>query len=412
MVLRPDPTTYRLIPWSAGEGRQARMICDVFRPDGEPFPGDPRQVLRQRARAERRVDGLRLHMPAPSSSSSSSAAASEPRRTARSRPVPLRRGELLRLLARRTSPPSCARTSCRRARALRHRRPRRRTTRCAVGPARDRLPLRRRADRRRQRDERPPDRAQGVAANHGLLRDLHAEADRSADQRLRHARAPELVRPRRDRNAFFDARGPLPASRPPRSASSPASSTHARALPRSSPPLVNSYKRLTPGYEAPVYVSWARINRSVLIRVPERLARPRAVDPRRAALPRSGGANPYLALAVDARRRSRRDRARAALRRAGRGERLPARDRSASPQLGITPPARVARRGARRVGAGTRSILRRLGPARRATTRSSASKTRRVGRLPDPASRTWELRPLPRDRPSRGSRSWPRCPAA
>ncbi|MDO8672110.1 MAG: type I glutamate--ammonia ligase [Dehalococcoidia bacterium] len=43
---------------------------------------------------------------------------------------------------------------------------------------------------------------------------------------------------------------------------------HARGMSAILAPLVNSYKRLVPGYEAPVYISWARINRSALIRVP------------------------------------------------------------------------------------------------------------------------------------------------
>ena len=59
-------------------------------------------------------------------------------------------------------------------------------------------------------------------------------------------------------------------------------------------PTVNSYKRLVPGYEAPVYVAWAGRNRSPLIRVPasrglSTRVELRAVDPT---------ANPYLALAV------------------------------------------------------------------------------------------------------------------
>ncbi len=72
---------------------------------------------------------------------------------------------------------------------------------------------------------------------------------------------------------------------------------HARALSAVVAPTVNSYKRLVPGYEAPVYVGWAQINRSALIRIPiyapgrEKSIRAelRCPDP---------SANPYLALTV------------------------------------------------------------------------------------------------------------------
>ena len=45
MYLRPDPSTFAILPWY--EDRNiARMICDVYRPDGTPFAGDPRRILR------------------------------------------------------------------------------------------------------------------------------------------------------------------------------------------------------------------------------------------------------------------------------------------------------------------------------------------------------------------------------
>ncbi|MGV8174576.1 MAG: type I glutamate--ammonia ligase [Methanothrix sp.] len=48
MVLQPDLSTFCLLPWRSKEGsNEARMICDVYLPSGKPFEGDPRHVLRR-----------------------------------------------------------------------------------------------------------------------------------------------------------------------------------------------------------------------------------------------------------------------------------------------------------------------------------------------------------------------------
>ncbi|NLX36086.1 MAG: type I glutamate--ammonia ligase [Chloroflexi bacterium] len=70
---------------------------------------------------------------------------------------------------------------------------------------------------------------------------------------------------------------------------------HARALSAVIAPLVNSYKRLVPGYEAPVYISWARINRSALIRIPRAMVPEATRCELRCPDP---ACNPYLAFAV------------------------------------------------------------------------------------------------------------------
>jgi len=44
MLAMPDPTTFQILPWRSG-GDVARMFCDIVRPDGTPFEGDPRSVL-------------------------------------------------------------------------------------------------------------------------------------------------------------------------------------------------------------------------------------------------------------------------------------------------------------------------------------------------------------------------------
>ncbi|MCB0062342.1 MAG: type I glutamate--ammonia ligase [Caldilineaceae bacterium] len=73
--------------------------------------------------------------------------------------------------------------------------------------------------------------------------------------------------------------------------------SHARAFTAIIAPLVNSYKRLVPGYEAPVYISWGRTNRSALIRIP-RVSRGRIKSTRCELRCADPSANPYLAMAV------------------------------------------------------------------------------------------------------------------
>lgn len=47
MVAWPDPSTFALLPWRAGAGGTARMFCEIRTPNGDPFPGDPRGVLKK-----------------------------------------------------------------------------------------------------------------------------------------------------------------------------------------------------------------------------------------------------------------------------------------------------------------------------------------------------------------------------
>jgi glutamine synthetase len=69
---------------------------------------------------------------------------------------------------------------------------------------------------------------------------------------------------------------------------------HARGMCAITNPLVNSYKRLVPGYEAPINVAWSMRNRSPLIRIPDR----RGMGTRLEFRMPDPSANPYLALAV------------------------------------------------------------------------------------------------------------------
>ena len=61
MIVKPDPSTFQILPWRGGPQGTARMFCDVLTPDGEPSLGDPRHVLKQ-ALAKAKEKGVKVVM--------------------------------------------------------------------------------------------------------------------------------------------------------------------------------------------------------------------------------------------------------------------------------------------------------------------------------------------------------------
>ena len=277
MVVRPDPGTFAVLPW----GNVARLICDVHEPSGEPYKGDPRWALKQALR--RAADmGFTMYV--------------GPEveyfyfRTPEA-PEVLDRGGYFDLV-----PPDEG-TELRRetvlalegmgigVEAAHH----------EVAPSQQEIDLRF-SDALTMADSLMTTRflVKEIARRHGLHatfmpKPLYGEngSGMHTHQSLFHQDG---------HNAFFDPNDPMYLSQVAKGYIA-GIMRHAREIIGVCAQWVNSYKRLVPGYEAPVYITWARRNRSNMIRVP--MYKPgkeaatriefRAPDP---------ACNPYLAFAV------------------------------------------------------------------------------------------------------------------
>jgi glutamine synthetase len=280
MMAYPDPATFALIPWRPMERRVARMFCDILHPDGRPFEGDPRFVLRRNLKRASDL-GYTFYV-GPELEFFYFASSEEPK--------------LLDLGGYFDLTPLDAGTDLRRETVLtleelgipveasHH----------EVAPSQHEIDLRY-TDALTMADSTMTYRlaVKEVALKHGVYATFMPKP--LADQNGSGMHVHQSLF-KGERNAFFDADDPYHLSALARSYIA-GLLRHAKEITLVTNQWINSYKRLVPGFEAPVYLSWARRNRSDLIRVPEykpgkenaTRVEYRAADP---------ACNPYLAFAV------------------------------------------------------------------------------------------------------------------
>ena len=281
MLLRPDLATFRVFPWGDPHSRVARVICDVTTPEGEPFAGDPRHVLkRQVARAASQGFVMNAGMEAEfflfKSTADGAAATTTHDVGGYFDLAPMDRGEE----ARRAIVATLEQMGFE-VEAAHH----------EVAHGQHEIDFRY-ADALTTADNIATFRfvVKHVAQQFGLMASFMPKPVFGQNGSGMHTHQSLF---KGGENAFFDPKGEYQLS-------SVAHHyiggllKHARGMCAITNPLVNSYKRLVPGYEAPVNVAWSMRNRSPLIRVPARRGTGTRVELRSP----DPSANPYLALAV------------------------------------------------------------------------------------------------------------------
>jgi glutamine synthetase len=282
MYLRPDPNTFVIFPWRPRDGAVARLICDVYNPDGTPFAGCPRHCLRRVLEEAGRMgytmqvgpemEFFLFHV--------------DPN----GRPLlethdkagyfdlsPVDKGEN----ARREM-----------VMALEEMGFEVETSHHEVAPGQHEIDFKH-SDALDTADKIVTFKfvVRTLAQRHGLHATFMPKPIFGINGSGMHVNQSLF---QGEENAFFDPEQPEGLS---------ATALyyiggllkHARAIAAVTNSTVNSYKRLVPGYEAPVYVAWAGGNRSALIRIPAK----RGVSTRVELRNPDPACNPYLALAVN-----------------------------------------------------------------------------------------------------------------
>jgi glutamine synthetase len=281
VLAMPDPNSFELLPWADPHAPEARMFCDIANLDGAPFEGDPRQVLR-RSLDRARDRGFTFYV-APEMEFFYFAS------DGNGAPKPLDEGSYFDLTTSDVAGTLRKRTI---------------QTLETMGipveysfhedsPSQHEIDLRH-TDALTMADSVMTFRlvVREAALAEGLFATFMPKPLEGVQGSGMHTHMSLFEG---EENAFYDAGDPYKLSKSGKGFIA-GLLRHAREIAAITNQTVNSYKRLIPGFEAPVYVSWARNNRSALVRVPIAKNKPsstrieyRAPDP---------ACNPYLAFAV------------------------------------------------------------------------------------------------------------------
>ncbi|MCP1662350.1 MAG: type I glutamate--ammonia ligase [Methanocalculus sp. MSAO_Arc1] len=281
MVLKPDISTYRILPWRPETNRAARFICDVYTPNGKPFEGDPRHILRKQVEEAAKMGYIFNTGP-----------------------------ELEFFLFRQENgKPSLELQD--------------------VGGYFDLAPTDLAEDVRRDIILALTDMDFDIEASHHEVAESQHEIDfkygdalTTADNVITFKFATKTIALQKGLHATFmakpiygingsgmhtncslatmDGQNAFYDPDAPKQLSDTALKfvggllKHVKAITRIANPTVNSYKRLVPGYEAPVYIGWSASNRSALVRVPAPRGRSTRVELRSP----DPTCNPYLTFAA------------------------------------------------------------------------------------------------------------------
>lgn len=281
MYLRPDPNSFVVFPWRPREGAVARLICDVYNPDGSPFAGDPRNSLRK-VLDEAAEMGYTLNV-GPELEFFLFHTDSEGRATTITHDkagyfdlTPVDLGEN----ARRDMVLALEQLGYE-IEASHH----------EVAPGQHEIDFKY-SNALDIADKIVTFRfvVRTIAQQHGLHATFMPKPIYGINGSGMHTNQSLF---KNGKNAFYDPNGPMELSDVAYHYIA-GLLKHARSFAAITNPTINSYKRLVPGYEAPCYIAWSGRNRSPLIRIPAKRGSSTRIELRSP----DPSCNPYLALAV------------------------------------------------------------------------------------------------------------------